>query len=166
MEEIIFYLLALSILVFSVLTVTTRRILRAAVYLLFVLLSTAAIYLMLNYNFLAVVQLTVYAGGIIVLIVFSILLTSHINDRLEVTSITRRLSAAVISIIGFGLSFWVVANADLQAKGTLEEAPYDVRAIGTALMNYGDNGYVLAFELISILLLAAMIGAIVIAKKR
>jgi NADH-quinone oxidoreductase subunit J len=166
MEEIIFYLLAFSILVFSVLTVTTRRILRAAVYLLFVLLSTAAIYLMLNYNFLAVVQLTVYAGGIIVLIVFSILLTSHINDRLEVTSIARRLSAAAISIIGFGLSFWVIANANLQPKSMVEEAPYDVRAIGMALMNYGDNGYVLAFELISILLLAAMIGAIVIAKKR
>ena len=166
MEEIIFYLLAFSILVFSVLTVTWRRILRAAVYLLFVLLSTAAIYLMLNYNFLAVVQLTVYAGGIIVLIVFSILLTSHINDRLEVTSITRRLSAAAISIIGFGMSFWVILNADLQPKSIIEEAPYDVRAIGMALMNYGENGYVLAFELISILLLAAMIGAIVIAKKR
>ncbi len=166
MEEIIFYSLAFSILVFSVLTVTTRRILRAAVYLLFVLLSTAAIYLMLNYNFLAVVQLTVYAGGIIVLIVFSILLTSHINDRLEVTSITRKLGAAAISIIGFVLSFWVIANADLQPKNTIAEAPYDVRAIGMALMNYGENGYVLAFELISILLLAAMIGAIVIAKKR
>ena len=165
MEELIFYLLAFSILVFSVLTVTTGRILRAAVYLLFVLLSTAAIYLMLNYNFLAVVQLTVYAGGIIVLIVFSILLTSHINDRLEVTSLTRRLSAAAISLVGFGLSYWVIANADLQAK-TTTEAPYDVRAIGMALMNYGENGYVLAFELISILLLAAMVGAIVIAKKR
>lgn len=165
MEELVFYLLAIMILVFSVLTVTTRRILRAAVYLLFVLLATAAIYLLLNYTFLAVVQLTVYAGGIIVLIVFSILLTSHINDRLEVGSLARRITAAIISIVGLGISYWVIASANLSPKGEFE-APHDVEAIGNALMNYGDNGYVLAFELISVLLLAAMIGAIVIAKKR
>jgi NADH-quinone oxidoreductase subunit J len=165
MEEIIFYLLALMILVFSVLTVTTRRILRAAVYLLFVLLATAALYLMLNYTFLAVVQLTVYAGGIIVLIVFSILLTSHINDRLDMGSLPRRISAAIISLIGFGISYWVIQSADLNPQGKTE-APYDIDALGNALMNYGDNGFVLAFELISVLLLAAMIGAIVIAKKR
>lgn len=165
MEEIIFYLLAAMILIFSVLTVTTRRILRASVYLLFVLLATAAIYLMLNYSFLAVVQLTVYAGGIIVLIVFSILLTSHINDRLEMASLGRRIVAATISLIGFAITFWVVATANLKANGAVE-SEYDIKAIGYALMDYGENGYVLAFELISILLLAAMIGAIVIAKKR
>ena len=165
MEDVIFYLLASTIIVFSVLTVTTRRILRASVYLLFVLLATAAIYLMLNYSFLAVVQLTVYAGGIIVLIVFSILLTSHLNDRLEIGSLGRRIGAGVISLIGFTVTFWVVSTANLVPNGR-PESEYDIKAIGNALMNYGDNGYVLAFELISILLLSAMIGAIVIAKKR
>lgn len=165
MEDIIFYLLALMIMVFSVLTVSTRKILRASVYLLFVLLATAAIYLMLNFTFLAAVQLTVYAGGIIVLIVFSILLTSHINDRLELVSKARMLTAALLSALGFGLTFWVVSQANLLPSPNPETA-YDVKAIGNALMNYGDNGYVLAFELISILLLSAMVGAIVIAKKR
>jgi NADH-quinone oxidoreductase subunit J len=165
MEGIIFYLLAILIMVFSILSVTTRRILRAAVYLLFVLLSTAALYLILNYTFLAVVQLTVYAGGIIVLIVFSILLTSHINDRLELGTMTRRITAGLISLVGFIMSFWVIASADLSPKGEVE-APYDIHAIGISLMNFGDHGFVLAFELISVLLLAAMIGSIVIAKKR
>jgi NADH-quinone oxidoreductase subunit J len=165
MEGIIFYLLAIMIMVFSILSVTTRRILRAAVYLLFVLLSTAALYLILNYTFLAVVQLTVYAGGIIVLIVFSILLTSHINDRLELGTMTRRITAGLISLVGFIMSFWVIASADLSPKGEVE-APYDIHAIGISLMNFGDHGFVLAFELISVLLLAAMIGSIVIAKKR
>ena len=165
MEGLIFYLLAIMIMVFSILSVTTRRILRAAVYLLFVLLSTAALYLILNYTFLAVVQLTVYAGGIIVLIVFSILLTSHINDRLELGTLTRRITAGLISLVGFIMSFWVIATADLSPKGEVE-APYDIHAIGISLMNYGDHGFVLAFELISVLLLAAMIGSIVIAKKR
>lgn len=165
METIIFYLLAAAILIFSVLTVTTRRILRAAVYLLFTLLATAIIYLMLNYQFLAAVQLTVYAGGIVVLIVFSILLTSHINDRLELESAWRRFTAILISGTGFILSAFVVARAGLKPSGDAM-ANVDTKAIGNALMSYGENGYVLPFEIISILLLAAMIGAIVIAKKR
>jgi len=82
-HELMFYIFSGMILVFSVLTVTSQRILRAAFYLLVVLISTAGIYFMLNYQFLAAVQLTLYAGGIVVLIIFSILLTSHISQKFE-----------------------------------------------------------------------------------
>ncbi len=76
-----FYLLSATILVFSLLTITSGRILRAAVYLLFVLIGTAGLYFLLQYQFLAAVQLAIYAGGIVVLIIFSILLTSHISHK-------------------------------------------------------------------------------------
>jgi len=165
METIIFYMLAASIVIFSVLTVTTRLILRAAVYLLFTLLFTAAIYLMLNYQFLAAVQLTVYAGGIVILIVFSVLLTSHINDRLELESSGRRIAAGMVSLVGIILTTATIANANFAPVKT-DALTMNTKAIGNALMSYGDNGYILPFEVISILLLAAMIGAIVIAKKR
>ena len=69
-------IIVLSIIVFSVLTVTTRKILRSATYLLFTLFATAGIYFQLDYEFLGAVQIAVYAGGIVVLFVFSILLTS------------------------------------------------------------------------------------------
>jgi NADH-quinone oxidoreductase subunit J len=165
METIIFYMLAAAVVIFSVLTVTTRLILRAAIYLLFVLLATAAIYLMLNYQFLAAVQLTVYAGGIIILIVFSVLLTSHINDRLELETKGRRITAGIVGLVGFVLTAGTIARTNFTpVNATPIDA--DTKAIGTALMGYGDNGYILPFEVISILLLAAMIGAIVIAKKR
>ena len=62
-----FYLFASIIVIFSILTVTSRRILRSAVFLLFVLIATSAFYFMLRYTFLAAVQLTLYAGGIVVL---------------------------------------------------------------------------------------------------
>lgn len=158
-------MLAAAVVIFSVLTVTTRLILRAAIYLLFTLLATAAIYLMLNYQFLAAVQLTVYAGGIVILIVFSVLLTSHINDRLELENSGRRLTAGIISLLGFVLTAGTIARTNFTP---VSAAPIetDTKAIGTALLSYGDNGYILPFEVISILLLAAMIGAIVIAKKR
>ena len=67
-NQLMFILFALMIIVFSILTVTTRKILRAATFLLFVLVSTSGIYFMLNYQFLAAIQLTLYAGGIVVLI--------------------------------------------------------------------------------------------------
>ena len=76
LPQAVFLFLAAVIVVCSILTVTTKRILRSATYLLFVLFATAGIYFELNYSFLGAVQLTVYAGGIIVLYVFSILLTS------------------------------------------------------------------------------------------
>src|SRR5512133_403653 len=83
MNVFMFYMFSGIILICSLLTITTRRILRAAVYLLCVLLATAGLYFMLNYQFMAAVQLTLYAGGIVVLIIFSILLTHHISHRFE-----------------------------------------------------------------------------------
>ena len=100
MKEVIFYILSFIILVSSVLSVTTNKILRAAVYLLFALVGTAAFYFMMNYDFLAAVQLTVYAGGIVVLIIFSILLTHQINTNLEKSSTIKKLSAAVVGVLG------------------------------------------------------------------
>ena len=80
-NQVIFYLLSAAIIIFSVLTVTTRRILRAATFLLFVLFATAGLYFQLDYHFLGAVQLAVYAGGIVVLFVFSILLTSGPGEK-------------------------------------------------------------------------------------
>ena len=83
LELIVFTVLAVFTAVSAVLAVTTKRILRAATYLLFVLFGTAGIYFQLNYSFLGAVQLLIYAGGITVLYVFSILLTSSQGDKAE-----------------------------------------------------------------------------------
>src|SRR5512136_709156 len=99
-NQIMFILFAVMITVFSILTVTTRRILRAAVYLLFVLVSTAGLYFMLNYQFLAAVQLTLYAGGIVVLIIFSILLTSHISQKFEPVGWKKSFFSALAALAG------------------------------------------------------------------
>ncbi|MEQ8323446.1 MAG: NADH-quinone oxidoreductase subunit J [Vicingaceae bacterium] len=164
MESIFFYLLALVILVFSFLTISSKNILRTAVYLLFVLCATAGIYFMMNYNFLAAVQLTVYAGGIVVLIIFSILLTHQINTRLELASLKKRLIAAVISFISAATFFWALSKTTWpDTNGGVADT--SLNNIGLQLMNFGPNGYVLPFEVISILLLASMVAAIIIAKK-
>ena len=161
-----FYLFASVIVVFSILTVTSRRILRSAVFLLFVLIATSAFYFLLRYTFLAAAQLALYAGGIVVLIIFSILLTSHISERFPQIELKKALASAFVAVAGAALSIVTLLqyNFNQKATPTMEEVP--MREIGLNLMNYGKGGFVLPFEVISILLLAAMFGAIVIAKKK
>jgi len=163
-NQIMFFLFSVMIIVFSVLTVTSRRILRAAVYLLFVLVSTAGLYFMLDYQFLAAVQLTLYAGGIIVLIIFSILLTSHINQKFEPAGLKKSILAAIAAIAGAILSITTILDYSFEA--TTEAAKeVNMKLIGNSLLSVGHDGYVLPFEVISVLLLAAMVAAIAIAKK-
>ena len=93
-STIFYWIIALSIVIFSVLTVTTRKILRAATYLLFVLFATAALYFKLDYEFLGSVQIAVYAGGIVVLFVFAILLTTHPGDNSKQLTSRKNFSAS------------------------------------------------------------------------
>jgi NADH-quinone oxidoreductase subunit J len=164
-NQFMFFLFSVMIVVFSILTVTSRRILRAATYLLFVLVSTAGLYFLLRYNFLAAIQLTLYAGGIVVLIIFSILLTSHISEKLPAPGWRKILPAALASAAGAFVTIMVILQNNFQ--GTAQDTNLtDVRMIGESLLSYEKYGYALPFEVISILLLAAMVGAIVLAKKR
>lgn len=159
-----FALFSVMIIIFSILTVTSRKILRAAVYLLFVLVSTAGLYFMLNYQFLAAVQLTLYAGGIVVLIIFSILLTSHISQQFEPVGWKKSLFSALAALSGTIVS--IITILDYKFSATTEAAKeIDMKVIGKSLLSVDYDGYVLPFEVISILLIAAMVAAIVIAKK-
>ena len=164
MEQAIFYILSAIILVFSLLTVTSKKILRAAVYLLFVLVATAGLYFLFEYNFLAAVQLTVYAGGVVVLIIFSILLTHQINTDMESADLKKKIFGGVAAFCGALLTILAITQYDFVTNDNAV-ADSSIQAIGTKLLSYGEGGYVLPFEVISILLLAAMIGAIIIAKK-
>lgn len=162
-----YFIVALSMIVFSVMAVTTRKILRAATYLLFTLFAAAAVYFMLDYEFLGAVQIAVYAGGIVVLFVFAILLTSRPGDNTErLTSKSKILGAvaalATLCVAGYALvSRCVVAFAHKP-----EIATPDMQTIGSTLMGTGHGQYLLPFEAVSVLLLACIIGGVVIARKR
>ena len=163
-NQLMFVLFSVMIVVFSILTVTSRKILRAAVFLLFVLVSTAGLYFMLNYQFLAAVQLTLYAGGIVVLIIFSVLLTSHIEQKFDTVGWQKSIFSALAAIAGAILS--IITILDYKFSATTEVAKeIDMHLIGKSLLSVEYDGYVLPFEVISILLIAAMVAAIVVAKK-
>ena len=159
-----FYLFSATILFFSVLAVTSRKILRAAVFLLFALVATSGYYFLLQYQFLAGVQLALYAGGIVVLIIFSILLTHHISHKFERPPLLNMFLGLLLAVTGTAITILSILDYPFKpsAAAPLE---VDMRVIGLQLMSTGVNGFALPFEVISVLLLAAMIGAIVIAKK-
>lgn len=188
LDQISFFVVSAIILIFAVMSVTSRRILRSAVYLMFVLIATAVLYFMMGYNFLAAVQLTVYAGGIVVLIIFSILLTSQISERAVMAPLKQKILSSLAAVAGALLVLMVVlafdfkpspasiANSSIQtadsttlvvANATVNtaQASSNIHNIGLALVSYEREGFALPFDVISILLLAALIGAIVLAKK-
>lgn len=114
LELIVFTILALFTVVSAVLAVTTRRILRAATYLLFVLFGTAGIYFQLNYSFLGAVQMLIYAGGITVLYVFSILLTSSEGDKAEDIRGYKLFAGLAATFLSLGVCLYVTLRHDFQ----------------------------------------------------
>lgn len=162
---VVFLIISLVIIVCSVLAVTTRKILRAATYLLFVLFATAAYYFQLNYEFLGAVQIAVYAGGIVVLFVFSILLTSAPGENAPALASRRRvfgLLGAVLLLIVAGYA--LVSRCEFLFSTMSGHNP-DMQLIGQTMMGTGHGQYMLPFEAISVLLLACIIGGVVIARR-
>ena len=165
----IYVVVALSIMIFSVLAVTTRKILRSATFLLFALFGTAAVYFMLGYQFLGGVQIAVYAGGIVVLFVFSILLTSHPGDNSSKLESKKKALGLIGAIAMFVVCAWSLISRCTLIKTLpdLGEAELPTMSqIGNDLLSSGSNGYLLPFEAISVLLLACIIGGIVVARKK
>ncbi len=163
---ILYVIVSLAIIVFSVMAVTSRKILRAATYLLFTLFAAAVVYFMLDYQFLGAVQIAVYAGGILVLFVFAILLTSHPGNNSEVLGSKRRILGLIASLAMLGVSAAALfARTSLfAAKPEMQEV--NMQKIGEAMMGTGADQYLLPFEAVSVLLLACIIGGIVVARKR
>ncbi len=168
---ILYFVVAISIAVFSVMAVTSRRILRAATYLLFVLVSTSVIYFQLGYQFLGAVQLAVYAGGIMVLFVFAIILTRKPGDKESLLDSHRRAIGISVSVAGCVLLMLALFTMPLLNGVSLTEAissgnSITMHEIGTALTGSGRFQYLLPFEAVSVLLLACIIGGVVVARKR
>ena len=165
-NQLMFAIFSAVIIIFSILTVTSRRILRAATFLLFVLVATGGMYFLLRFNFLAAIQLTLYAGGIVVLIIFSILLTSHIGEKLEAPTAKKIIPALLAAGAGAIITIMSLLQYRFPQEIVAGSERTDVRVIAKSLISTDKFGYALPFEVISILLLAAMVGAIILAKKR
>lgn len=160
---IAFYAISAFLLTFGLMAVTARKIFRSAIWLLFSLIGIASLYFWMDLQFLAAVQIIVYIGGIVVLIIFSIFLTQDSGSALPKAIRNRKIGAAILSVFGFG----IIATLLSRIAFFEESTPMDVemKTIGRKMLSLAGDGYALPFEVVSILLLAAMVGCIVIAVK-
>ncbi|MDE7180414.1 MAG: NADH-quinone oxidoreductase subunit J [Muribaculaceae bacterium] len=168
---ILYFVVAIAIIVFSVMTVTSRKILRAATYLLFVLLAVGVFYFQLGYQFLGAVQIAVYAGGIMVLFVFSILLTRRPDDKAPLLDSHRRAIGITVAVAGValltGALFTMPLIDGMSLTQCLSAGPeVTMKQIGELFTGTARFQYLLPFEAISVLLLACIIGGVTVARKR
>ncbi|HEY7090343.1 MAG TPA: NADH-quinone oxidoreductase subunit J, partial [Tepidisphaeraceae bacterium] len=158
---VLFYIFALMSAVSAVAVVISKNIIRTAVALLFTLVGVAGLYFLLSAEFLAAVQLVVYAGGTLILIVFGVMLTS----KSPFSRYEPKLVEVVLAL-SFGMVLLVVLTAGIfSAKFNHQPfagGEYPVDKLGQALL--GD--FLVPFEIASVLLLVVMIGAAYLAKAR
>lgn len=161
---VIFYILAAIILGGGILAVTARKIFRSAIYLLFSLFGIAGLYFYLNYDFIAAVQIVVYVGGIVVLIIFSIFLTHASGADMKKPKPLSIIFAALAACLACAIVVSAIYNYTF-VSGTTTAVEPTVKNIGRQMLSTTEHGYMLPFEVVSMLLLAALIGSIVIALK-
>ena len=164
-EQIIFYILAFVIVVFSILAVTSKWVIRSATYLLFVLIATAGLYLLLNFHYLFAVQIAVYAGGIMVLFIMAIFLTHKPGETVSQAMNWKITSSAALAVCGLLVSGYIIVKNIVKVAGYLKGDELNMQDLGHAIMGTQKYQYILPFEVISVLLLACIIGAILIARK-
>ena len=164
LTTISFYFLAALTIVFSGIVIFSKNIMYSAFALLFTLFGMAGLYVLLNADFLAITQIMLYIGGILVLIIFGVVLTSRITG-IDVKS----GSLSKIQILVAGIVIIIVAASLIMIFCTthwytaeFEEVNSTINQIGIELL----TNYLLAFEAASILLLIAIIGAALIARKK
>ena len=167
---IVYFIIGIAILIFSIKAVTSKKILRAATYLLFVLLGTAVFYFQMGYQFLGAVQIAVYAGGIMVLFVFAILLTNKPNEKDTPLAAHRKTWGILVSVASAILLIFAVFYMPLIHGFSLVDClsaskEITMHDIGVAFTGGGKFQYLLPFEAISVLLLACIIGGVTIARK-
>lgn len=165
LANILFYFFGLLAVGSAALMITRKNIVHAAVFLVTTLLATAGIFLQLEAEFLFVVQLLVYAGGIVVLFVFVIML---VNLDIEMRAVRFNgqwaVAGALASVLAMqGLTaLWLGRNTFHLPAPPTALAAKNTETIADALFSH----FMLAFEIASILLLVAMIGAVVMGKRR
>jgi NADH-quinone oxidoreductase subunit J len=160
----VFYFFAALAVVGGLMMITRKNAVHSAVYLVLTFVAIAAIYVQLGADFLFAVQVLVYAGGILVLFLFVIMLVNLEEPRRYSGGRMRMAVCAVMTLLLFGILASVFArSAPAQAlSAAAPAAEGNLQAVGMAL--YTD--YILPFEIVSVLLLVAMIGAIVLGRPR
>jgi NADH-quinone oxidoreductase subunit J len=161
MEPILFILFGAIAVGGAIMVVTRKHPMSSALYLILTLFAVAALFVLRQAHFLAAIQVIVYAGAVVVLFVFVIMLINVPENRLPVERVTVLRVLGVVAAGLLVLETAVLARRFVAPAGAVADSG-SVQAVGKALF----TDYLLAFEITSVLLLAAVIGAMALAKKK
>ncbi len=164
MRDLFFYGVCSVLLGLAMLTVAASNLFRAALSLLGVLFCTAILFILLQAELVALVQVMVYIGGILIFVLYAVLLTSELGGKMPSPARPKAWAA-----LGLSLATLAVLAGVSRGTGPSSESAQGniaaVKSLGLRLLDPGPNGFLVPFELISVLLLAAMVGAIAIARQ-
>ncbi len=158
---IAFWIMAIIMVLAALSVVCLRNVFRAALSLILCFLAVAGIFITLSADFLAVVQILIYVGGISILIILAIMLTRDIQQGSPSNKL--RIPAFIVAIIFFGIAAFAVINTPWQVSSVAPLAPTTAALAGRLL---GEGGYILPVEIAACLLLAAILGAIVLVREK
>jgi len=156
----LFYLISFVLIISALMVVTLKNIFHCALFLVLALFSVAGLYILLHAEFLAAVQILIYVGAVSVLMIFAIMLTSDLASK-QIKQSNEQVLLGVF--VGFSFLIACLASLPYTVWRHVDKALPDnnILTIGKLLM----TDYVLPFEVVSVVLLAAMIGAIVLARR-
>ncbi len=158
--DYIFYLFALLTVVSALVVVTSKNIVHAAFSLMFTLFGISGLYVLLGADFIAVVQIIVYIGGILILLLFGVMLTNKITNVEIKTGTIKTIPMAIITGV-FGALLISIMYGTKWSSAPPDNMPSTLQILGNTLL----TEYVLIFELLGMLLLVALIGAASIARR-
>lgn len=157
--EIIFYSISFLLLLCAIQVVTVRSVFSSALYLAGALSMVAALFVLLGADFLAAVQILLYVGGILVILVFAVMLSSVQQAKLY-AQVNEQWVPSLIVCLGLFLLIGIGLKRVSFVEGTVLHAP-TTKGLGTLLL----GGMILPFEVVSLILLASLVGAILFSRK-
>lgn len=160
-QQVVFWAIAVVMALAALRVVTSRNVVHAALYLVGTLMGAAALYVLLLAEFVAWVQVLVYVGAIVVLMLFGLMLTRAPLGRANFDN-DQRLLAALCAAAVFAVTSWITIQA-FQGKDVSILRGHGTRTVDVGKVIF--SSYVLPFEVVSVLLLAALVGAVVIARR-
>ena len=165
-QWLIFIGVAFTSILASILLITRKNPIHSALLLVLTLLCVAVLYILLYSQFIAIIQIVVYAGAIVMLIVFVIMLLDLEQELRSGPKLfySKVMGGMLAVLFLFGIIYSVVAKSPTGKMGsyTTEKVSANVKAVGEVLFTQ----YLLPFEIVSVLLVAAIVGAVILSKKR
>lgn len=163
--DILFFLFSFIIVICGVLTVSLKHVLHAAICLMGCLFATGALFLLMNAEFVALMQILVYVGGVVIFIIYAVLLTSDLGEKYISPSVGKRAIAAVCAVLFSGILTYLYSFKSEMVIREGSDVAVGIHDIGMRLLSAEPNGFLIPFEIISIILLVALIAASTIARK-